>query len=73
MAANKIKGVRCGIGYDDIATGKTREHNNANMVAFGQAYMKLDDVLRRVDIFLSEAFSKEEKHRRRVEEIKSAE
>lgn len=73
IAANKVKGIRCGIGYDDVATGKTREHNDANMVAFGEAYMKLDDVLRRVDIFLSEAFSTEAKHSRRVQEIKSAE
>ncbi len=69
IAANKVPGVRCGIGYDDVATGKTREHNNANMVAFGQAYMKEEDVLRRVDIFLSEVFSKLEKHHRRVDEI----
>ncbi len=69
MAANKIKGVRCGIGYDDVATGKMREHNNANMVAFGQAYMKEEDVLRRVDIFLGEVFSPEAKHHRRVDEI----
>ena len=69
IAANKIPGVRCGIGYDDVATGKTREHNDANMVAFGQAYMKEEDVLRRVDIFLSEVFSKLEKHHRRVDEI----
>ncbi len=69
IAANKVPGVRCGIGYDDVATGKTREHNNANMIAFGQAYMKLEDVLRRVDIFLSEVFSILEKHHRRVDEI----
>lgn len=71
IAANKVHGVRCGIGYDDIATGKTREHNNANMVSFGQAYMKEEDVLRRVDIFLSEVFSKLEKHHRRVDEIEN--
>ena len=69
IAANKVPGVRCGIGYDDVATGKTREHNNANMVAFGQAYMKKKDVLRRVDIFLCETFSPLEKHHRRVNEI----
>ena len=71
MAANKVKGVRCGIGYDDVATGKTREHNNANMVAFGQAYMPLEDVLRRVDIFLLETFSIEKKHARRVDQVNS--
>ena len=69
MAANKVPGIRCGLGYDDVATGKCREHNNANMIAFGQSYMKEEDVLRRVDIFLTEKFSALEKHHRRVEEI----
>ena len=66
IAANKVPGIRCGIGYDDIATGKTREHNDANVISFGQKYMALEDVLRRVDIFLCEKFSPEEKHHRRV-------
>ncbi len=73
MAANKVKGIRCGIGYDDDAAAKTVEHNNANMISFGQKYMKLEDVLRRVDIFLLSKPSPEEKHHRRVGEIVSAE
>ena len=71
IAANKVPGIRCGIGYDDVATGKTREHNNANVIAFGQKYMPLADVLRRVDIFLCEKFSLEEKHHRRVKQIEN--
>ena len=67
IAANKVAGVRCGIGYDDGVSVKLREHNNANMIAFGQKYMKLEDVLRRVDLFLSTPFSVEAKHHRRVD------
>ena len=69
ITANKVKGIRCGMGYDDMATAKAREHNNANVIAFGEKYMALEDILRRVDIFLSEKFSTEEKHIRRVAEI----
>ncbi|MDY6430044.1 MAG: RpiB/LacA/LacB family sugar-phosphate isomerase [Bacilli bacterium] len=69
IAANKVSGIRCGIGYNDVVTAKLREHNNANMISFGQAYMKLEDVLRRVDIFLTTSFSTEEKHIRRVKQI----
>ena len=67
IAANKVKGCRAGIGYDDVVVGKMREHNNANVIAFGQKYMPLEDVLRRVDIFLTENFSAEAKHHRRVD------
>ena len=56
MSANKVKGVRCGIGYNDEVSALMRMHNNANMIAFGQKFMALDDVLRRVDIFLKTEF-----------------
>ena len=71
IACNKVKRIRCGVGYDDVLTGKCREHNNCNVISFGAAYMKKEDVLRRVDIFLSEKFSPLEKHHRRVEEIEN--
>ena len=73
IAANKIKGIRCGIGYDDVAAGKTREHNGANMIAFGAKYMEEEDVLRRIDIFLTEMPSKLEKHHRRIDQIAALE
>lgn len=57
IAANKIKGVRCGIAYNDEVARLMREHNNANVIAFGQKFMKLEDVLNRVDIFLSTPFA----------------
>lgn len=57
MAANKIKGVRAGIGYDDAVSGLLREHNNANVIGFGARFMKQEDVIRRVDIFLKTPFA----------------
>ncbi len=69
IAANKVEGIRCAVAYDDVVVAKSREHNNANVIAFGQKYMALEDVLRRVDIFLCEKFSLEEKHHRRVAQL----
>ena len=68
IAANKVKGIRCGIGYDDVATEYTRRHNDANMISFGANYMQLEDVIRRVDIFLNTQFEGG-RHQRRVNEI----
>ncbi len=56
IAANKIKGVRCGIAYNDDVARLMRQHNNANVISFGQAFMSLEEVLRRVDIFLNTPF-----------------
>ena len=68
IAANKVKGVRAGIAYNDEVAGLMRQHNNANMIAFGATFMKLPDVLRRIEIFLKTPFEGG-RHERRVNEI----
>ena len=68
IAANKIKGVRAGIGYNDDVARLMRQHNNANMIAFGATFMKLPDVLKRIEIFLKTPFEGG-RHERRVNEI----
>ncbi|MFA5282995.1 MAG: ribose 5-phosphate isomerase B [Bacilli bacterium] len=56
IVANKVRGVRCGIGYNDDVTRLMRQHNNANIIAFGQAFISVDDAMKRVDIFLKTSF-----------------
>lgn len=56
IACNKIKGIRCGMGYADEVARLMREHNDANVIAFGQDFMDFDDVKRRTDIFLNSKF-----------------
>lgn len=72
MAANKIKGVRCGIAYNDDVARLMRQHNDANVISFGQKFMSLDDVIRRVDIFLSTEFEGG-RHQTRVDLISELE
>lgn len=68
IAANKVKGVRAGIGYDDEVSKLLREHNNANVISFGARFMEIEDILRRVDIFLTTEFAGE-RHLERVKLI----
>lgn len=35
MAANKVHGVRCGVCSDTTTARLVKEHNNANIIAFG--------------------------------------
>ena len=72
IAANKVKGVRCGIAYNDDVARLMRQHNNANVISFGQAFMSLEDVLRRVDIFLNTEFEGG-RHQTRVDMISNIE
>ena len=72
MAANKIKGIRCGLCYNDEVARLMRQHNDANVIAFGQKFMKLEDVIRQVDIFLNTEFEGG-RHQTRVDLIKELE
>ena len=56
MAANKVKGIRCGLAYNDEVAALMRMHNDANVIAFGAKFMNKEDVLRRIDIFLATPF-----------------
>ena len=68
MAANKVPGARCGIGYNDEVASLMRKHNDANIISFGQTFMSYEDVVRRVNIFLNTAFEGG-RHQRRVDLI----
>ncbi len=65
MVANKVRGVRCGLGYNDEVAALLRQHNDANMISFGATFMSVEDIIRRIDIFLSTAFEGG-RHQRRI-------
>ena len=69
IAANRFKGIRCGLCHDVMTARLTREHNNANMLAMGAKCV--DEKLAReiVKTFLETEFSNGERHIRRVELI----
>ena len=73
VAANKIKGVMCAVGYGDEQTRKAREHNNCNVIAFGQDHMGYADVERRTKIFLDEKFSGLQHQQGRIDMIRDLE
>ena len=72
MAANKVKGILCGLGYADLVTEYMRKHNDATMIAFGQKHMGYEDVEHRVDIFLNTDFIGGH-HAPRVQQIRDLE
>ena len=72
MAANKVKGIRCAVGYCEEVAHFARLHNDANMISFGQKYMDHDMVLRAVDEFITTNFEGG-RHLRRVNLIKDLE
>lgn len=68
IAANKVKGIRCAHVTNVNEASLARKHNNANVMAIGKNN-RVNDILKMVDIFITTQFSKEDRHRRRVDII----
>ncbi len=70
MAANKVKGVRCGVCSDTFSARMIRAHNDANMLSIGARVVGEGLALEIVDAFLSTAFEGG-RHATRVEMIEA--
>lgn len=68
IAANKVKGVRAGLCMNTTMAKLTREHNNANVLAFGARIIGDVLALEIVDTFLNTEFQGG-RHLRRVSMI----
>lgn len=67
MAANKVKGIRCALGWNEDTARLARAHNNAQVLSIGGRQHSEDEVLKLVDAFLDEPWSEEERHQRRID------
>ncbi|WP_323037867.1 ribose 5-phosphate isomerase B [Pararhodobacter sp.] len=56
MAANKVKGIRCGVCSDAYSARMIRQHNDANMLSLGARVVGEGLALDIVDAFLSAEF-----------------
>ena len=56
MTANKIKGIRCGLVYNNEVAHLIREHNNANMMSLGAKYVSYEDAITWIKTFLNASF-----------------
>ena len=68
MAANKVKGIRCGVCSDTFSARMIRLHNDANMLSIGARVVGEGLALDIVDAFLSAEFEGG-RHATRVEMI----
>ena len=68
IAANKVKGVRCGLCWNDETAELSRQHNNANVLSLGQRMISIEIALRIVDIWLNSTFEGG-RHAGRIEQL----
>ncbi len=73
MAANRVSGARAAVYYSvspDILA-LSREHNDANILSIGARFVSADDAKKAVLLWLTTAFSGDERHMRRLAKIDS--
>ena len=68
MAANRRRGVRCALCWSVESARLAREHNDANMISFGQRMVSLELVLEMVDVWLETPFEGG-RHVARIEQL----
>lgn len=69
IAANRHKGIRAAVLYNNEVAALAKEHNNANIAVFGARTQNEEEVLRYLDTFLTTPFSCGERHCRRIAEL----
>ena len=68
MAANRVKGVRCALCWDERTARLAREHNDANALSLGQRLISRETALAIVKVWLETPFEGG-RHVRRIQLI----
>lgn len=71
IVANKIRGIRCGLCWNEEVARLNRAHNDANVLSLGQRVIPLDVALRVVEVWLTTVFEGG-RHLRRIQKIEAA-
>ena len=73
MAANKVKGIRAALCYNEELATLAREHNNAQVISIGARMTPVDEAKAMVAAFLTTPFSEAERHSRRIAMVEAYE
>lgn len=73
IAANKVRGVRAALVWNEETALLAREHNDANVMSLGGRMHSLEEMTLFIGVFLRTAYTDEERHNRRIGQIASYE
>lgn len=68
IVANKIKGIRAALAFNEEMAKLSRQHNNANFLALGARFITVEEAKKIVDAWLQAEFEGG-RHQRRVDKI----
>ncbi|MEN9955339.1 MAG: hypothetical protein RLY34_146 [Actinomycetota bacterium] len=69
IAANKVKGIRAALAWNESTAKLAREHNDANVIAVGARQHSQEEVLHIIELFIAQPFSNDDRHIRRIGKI----
>ena len=69
VAANKVPGVRAGLCHDTYSAHQGVEHDDMNVLVLGARVIGVATAQELVDAFLRAAFTREERHQRRLNKV----
>jgi ribose 5-phosphate isomerase B len=67
IAANKVPGARCALGWSVETAQLARQHNNAQLLGVGGRMHTPEQALAIVDAFVTTPWSGEQRHQRRID------
>ena len=70
MVANKVRGIRCALCWNEESARLSRQHNDANVLSLGERMMTEDLALRIVRIWLTTDFEGG-RHANRIAQLES--
>ncbi len=65
MTANKHKGIRAAICWSEEIAALAKQHNNANVISIPSRFLKEEEIIRIIDVFIEEKFEGG-RHERRI-------
>ncbi|HSE69221.1 MAG TPA: ribose-5-phosphate isomerase [Nocardioidaceae bacterium] len=69
IAANKVKGIRAALVWNEETAVLARDHNDANVISVGGRMHTLEEMTRFIEVFLTTPYSNGERHDRRIAQI----
>ena len=68
MTANKHKGIRAAICWNEEIAELARQHNDANIVSIPSRFLSEEEIIKIIEVFIKTSFDGG-RHKRRIEKI----
>ena len=73
IACNKVKGIRCAKIDNEHEAKSAKEHNNANILAFGAESHNIEEIIKMIDTFINSTFNTNPRYKMRIEQVEKYE